>query len=185
MLSDEDGKFLLRLARDAIEKFVRNEKVEKPKNYPKILDEPRGVFCTIKKNGNLRGCIGMLYPIMPLIKATISAAISACSEDPRFRPIREAELDKIKIEISILTEPKIIEVKKPEEYLEKIKIGNDGLIIEYGPYSGLLLPQVPLEYNWNVEEFLDHLCMKAGLPEGMWKEKGIKIYKFQAQIFSE
>jgi uncharacterized protein (TIGR00296 family) len=184
MISEEDGKFLLKLARETIEKFVKNEKLEKPYKYPKALDEKCGVFCTIVKNGNLRGCIGIPYPIMPLIKATLSAAISACSEDPRFRPIREAELDKIKIEISVLTEPKLIEVKKPEEYLENIKISEDGLIIEYGPYSGLLLPQVATEYNWDAETFLNHLCMKAGLSEGMWRE-GVKIYKFQAQIFKE
>jgi len=191
MLSEQDGRFLLKLARETIEKFVRNEKIEKPKTYPKALDENYGIFCTIYKcktgNGatNLRGCIGVPYPIMSLLKAALSAAVSACSEDSRFRPIREAELDKIKIEISILTEPKLIEVKDAEEYPSRIKIGSDGLIIEYGPYAGLLLPQVATEYGWSAEEFLNHLCMKAGLSDGMWKEKNVKIYKFQTQIFRE
>jgi hypothetical protein len=185
MLTQEEGNYLLKLARDTIEKFVRNQKIEKPTKYSKNLDKEQGVFCTITKDGNLRGCIGLPYLVMPLIKALMSAAQSACSDDPRFRTIREAELDKIKVEISVLTEPEIIQVSKAEEYLEKIKIGEDGLIIQYGPFSGLLLPQVATENNWDVEEFLDNLCMKAGIPFGMWKEKGVVIYKFRAQVFSE
>lgn len=194
MLSEADGLFLLKLARDTIEKFVKNEKIEKPDEYPECCDEKHGLFCTIYKYEvktdakgvrHLRGCIGIPYPVMPLIKAVMSAAVSSCGEDPRFRPVREAELKDIKIEISVLTEPELIEVQKPEEYLEKIKTGEDGLIIEYGPYSGLLLPQVATEYNWDAETFLNYLCMKAGLSPGMWREPNVKLQKFQAQIFRE
>lgn len=184
MLTKEDGSFLLKLARSTVENFVKNHKTDKPLKYPESLQEQRGIFCTIYKmpEKNLRGCIGLPYPVMPLIEAVIQSAVSACSDDPRFRPLREAELDKIKIELSVLTEPKLIEAP---DFVNKIKIGEDGLIIQHGPYSGLLLPQVATEYGWGVEEFLDNLCEKAGMHAGMWKEKGIMLYKFQAQIFSE
>jgi len=184
MLSEEDGLFSLKLARDTIEKFVKNQDVEKPTEYPEALNKKHGIFCTITKNGNLRGCIGVPYPVMPLIKAIMSAAVSSCGEDPRFRPVRKAELKDIKIEISILTEPELIDAKG-EGYLEKIKIGEDGLIIQYGPYSGLLLPQVATEQGWDQKQFLDNICMKAGMSEGMWRETNVKLFKFQAQIFKE
>lgn len=184
MLTGEEGKFLLELARKTIEKFVNNERIEKPVRYSKTLDEKRGVFCTITENGELRGCIGLPYPIKPLVDALIDSAQSAC-EDPRFERLCKGELNKTKIEISVLTEPKLIKVKKPKQYLEEIRIGKDGLIIQYGPCSGLLLPQVAREYNWSVEEFLNHLCLKAGLLPNKWKSQKARIYRFQAQIFKE
>lgn len=183
MISEEDGKFLLRVAREAIERFVKGETMERPDNYPQSLDEMRGVFCTINKKGKLRGCIGLPYPTTPLVEAVISAARSVC-EDPRFKRLEKNELKKIKIEISVLTEPKLIEINKPEEYLNKIEPGKHGLILQYGPYSGLFLPQV-WEQLPKKGEFLDNLCLKAGLTPGMWKEKGIKLYSFEAQIFEE
>ncbi|HLD49547.1 MAG TPA: TIGR00296 family protein [archaeon] len=183
MLSSDDKKFLLALARETIEKFARNEKIEKPTKYPEVLNQNHGVFCTLTKNGNLRGCIGMPYPAMPLIKSLISSACSAC-EDSRFRPLREAELKEIKIELSVLTEPNLIEAKG-DAIIKSIKIGEDGLIIHYGPYSGLLLPQVAAEHKWSAEKFLDNLCIKAGLAEGMWRDPRAVIYKFQADVFSE
>ena len=185
MLTKEEGNFLLKLAREVIEKSTRREVAGKPKKYSPSLDKECGVFCTITQGDELRGCIGIPYPIMPLINAVISAAHSAATEDYRFEPITREELNKIKIEISVLTTPKLIYVEKPEQYLEKIKIGEDGLIIEYGPYSGLLLPQVAVEYNWTPQQFLENLCLKAGLSPGMWKTPDVKIYKFQAQIFKE
>jgi uncharacterized protein (TIGR00296 family) len=184
MLTREDGEFLLKLARNTIKKFVNNERIEKPKRYPKVLDDKRGVFCTITENNELRGCIGLPYPLESIINALISAAQSAC-EDPRFERLSEAELDSIKIELSILTEPKLINVEKPEDYLKEINIGRDGLIIQCGLYSGLLLPQVATEYNWSAEEFLNNLCLKAGLLPKEWKNPETRIYKFQAQIFRE
>ena len=184
MLTKEEGDFLLKLARSTIEKFVNDEKAEKPSSYPKALDEKKGIFCTITEDGDLRGCIGLPYPIKPLIDALIDSAQSAC-EDPRFEKLSEAELNKIKIELSVLTEPKMIKVEKPEQYLEEIRIGRDGLIIQCGSCSGLLLPQVANDYGWGVEEFLNHLCLKAGLLPKEWKNPEARIYKFQAQIFRE
>lgn len=182
MLSEDDGNFLLSLARSTIERFVKNEKIEKPENYPEGFDEKRGVFCTITKNKKLRGCIGLPYPIKPLIDAVTDAAQSVC-EDPRFPPLKRDELNKIKVEISILTEPELIAVNKPDEYPDKIS-KDDGLILRYGPYEGLFLPQV-WEHLPDKKDFLDNLCLKAGLAPGMWLDPRIKIYKFNAQIFSE
>jgi hypothetical protein len=183
MLSEEDGKFLLKVARGTIEKFVNNEVAEKPKEYPESLNAELGVFCTINKKGKLRGCIGLPYPVMSLINAIISAACSVC-EDPRFKKLSKNELGDIKIEISVLTEPKLVEVEKQDDYLKKIEPGKHGLILQYGPYSGLFLPQVWEEIP-DKEEFLDNLCLKAGITQGMWKEKGVKLYSFEAQIFEE
>ena len=128
--------------------------------------------------------MGLPYPIMSLIDAVIDTAQSAC-EDPRFERLREEELNRIKIEISVLTEPKLIKIEKPGQYLEEIRTGKDGLIIQCGPYSGLLLPQVAEEYKWGVDEFLDNLCLKAGLLPKEWKNPEARIYKFQAQVFGE
>ena len=181
MLSKDDGNFLLNLAREAIIKTTRNEKVNKPESYPESLDNSMGVFCTITKNNELRGCIGVPYPTMPLIEALISAACSVC-EDPRFPKLSGDEAKDIRVEISILTEPELINAK-PEQYLDLIE-KRHGLILQYGPYSGLFLPQVWKEIP-EKEGFLDHLCLKAGLSPGMWKENGTKLYKFEVQIFSE
>jgi len=179
MISENDGRFLLALARRTIEKTVKNKLPEKPQNYSASLDESRGVFCTINKiKKELRGCIGIPYPVMSIIDSTISAAQSVCS-DPRFPPLQANELKEIKIELSILTEPKTILWR---EILEKIQPHKDGVIIEYGPYSGLYLPQV-WEHFPNKEDFLDNLCLKAGLGKGMWRNS--KLSLFQVQIFKE
>lgn len=180
----ENKKFLLKLAREAIETFAKTKKVISiPSKYPKELNQKRGIFVSIYKNPGkeLRDCIGLPYPQKSIIEGVIEAAVFAC-KDPRFSPLTEEELKDIEIEISILTEPKLLQVKDPNEYLKKIKIGKDGLIINDPPFSGLLLPQVPTEFNWSVEEFLNNLCLKAGMPEGYWKYPSVKIYKFQAEI---
>jgi len=180
-----DGKFLVKLARDVIERFTNGMKIQKPKNYPKKFDVKQGVFCTLNTypEQKLRGCIGIPYPSMKLIDAVIDASKSAC-RDPRFFPLHKDELDKITVELSILTVPKEI-TANPNEYEKKIKIGRDGLILYHPMGSGLLLPQVPVEYNWSVNEFLDNLCFKAGLQYGCWKNKLTKIYSFEAEIFKE
>ncbi len=185
-MNQEIGKRAVEIARKAIEKWVTEKDIFKLKSFPIEFKKKCGVFTTIytypKKE--LRGCIGYPYPAQSLINGLISSAIEA-TKDPRFPPLRPEELKNVKIEVSILTSPELIKVKNPEDYKKKIKIGNDGLIIKYGFYSGLLLPQVPLEYKWNVETFLKHLCYKAGLPGNFWKNKEVKIYKFHAEVFEE
>ncbi|WP_456418400.1 TIGR00296 family protein [Methanocaldococcus infernus] len=185
LLTLEEGEFAVRYARAVIESHLSGKELIL-ESYPEIFNEKRGCFCTLHTypERELRGCIGIPEPIMPLIEALREAALGSI-RDPRFPPVTLEEMGHIVIEVSILTPPQLIEVSNPKEYLEKIKIGEDGLIIEYGPYRGLLLPQVPVEYGWDVEEFLAHLCLKAGLPPDMWLVEGVKIYKFQAQIFEE
>lgn len=186
MLSEDDGKFLVKLAEEAIETFVKErKKINVPENTPNILKEEMGAFVTLNKDGMLRGCIGYPEPIAPLVNAVIDVAISAAVNDPRFSPINTSELKDIHVEVSVLTKPELIEIKRPEEYMDKINIGEDGLIIERGTYKGLLLPQVAVEWGWNVEEFLYNTCVKAGLTADCWLYPDVKVYKFNSQIFNE
>ncbi len=189
-LSLEEGKFLIQLARSAVnEKLEKGKAIQPPKETPKKLFEQCGVFVTINslRNGekDLRGCIGYPYPTSPLVEAVIDSAINAATQDPRFYPLTLKELSKVVFEVSVLTPPERVEVKNPKEYLSKIKVGEDGLIVERGFYRGLLLPQVPIEWDWCEEEFLCQCCVKAGLPPDNWLTKDAKIYKFKAIIFEE
>ena len=189
-LSDEEGKFLIKLARNAIQELLETGKtIKPPANTPKKLFENCGVFVTINtvKRGKheLRGCIGYPYPTNPLVEAVIDAAINAATQDPRFYPLSAGELDNVVFEVSVLTPPEPVQVEEPEEYLKKIKVGEHGLIVEKGFYKGLLLPQVPVEWGWCEEEFLCQCCVKAGLPPDSWLTKGAKIFKFTAIIFEE
>lgn len=184
MLSKSDGKELVRLARKTVEDYFKNKKLRIKKTKFK---EKRGIFVSIHTfpDHGLRGCIGYPYPILLLGEAIQRASISAAFQDPRFSPLIQDELKTVIFEISILTVPTIIKIKNPRNYLKKIVIGKDGLMIEHGLYKGLLLPQVATQYGWNVETFLEHLCMKAGLMVDMWLDPKTKIYKFQTQIFAE
>jgi uncharacterized protein (TIGR00296 family) len=189
-LSIDEGKFLINLARNTVKGYLENGKTLKPpKDTPKKMFELCGVFVTINsiKNGEkeLRGCIGYPYPSSPLVEAVIDSAINAATEDPRFCPISIDELLKVVFEVSVLTPPEPVEVDNPKEYIKKIKVGEDGLIVGRGPYKGLLLPQVPVEWGWCEEEFLCQCCVKAGLPPDSWLTKDAKIYKFRAIIFAE
>ena len=189
-IKDEWGEFLVKLARKAIEEYLINGRViEPPENTPPELWEKMGVFVTLNrynvpKEMALRGCIGFPLPIYPLVVGTIKAAIHAAVEDPRFPPVRPEELDELTVEVSVLTPPEPVE-GPPEERPRKIKVGRDGLIIEKGIYSGLLLPQVPIEWGWDEEEFLAQTCWKAGLPPDCWLDPDTKVYRFTAEIFEE
>ena len=189
-LSLEEGKFLIELARKAVEQYLKTRKCTKtPENTPKKLLQNCGVFVTINSITNeekqLRGCIGYPYPTNPLAEAVIDSAINSATQDPRFYPLSLSELNEVVFEISVLTPPEPVDVKKPEEYPSKIKVGEDGLIVEKGIFKGLLLPQVPVEWEWCEEEFLCQCCIKAGLPPDTWLTKGTKIYRFNAIIFEE
>jgi uncharacterized protein len=186
MISTEDGEFLVKLARKAIETYIISKKlINVPDDLNPILKEEMGAFVTLTHNGNLRGCIGYPEPVKPLAQAVVEVAISAATGDPRFPPVTAAELDKIQVEVSVLTKPELIEVQKPAQYLEKVEVGRDGLIVERGMYRGLLLPQVPVEWNWDIEDFLANTCMKAGLTSDCWLQEGVRIYSFKSQIFTE
>jgi uncharacterized protein (TIGR00296 family) len=181
-----EGRKLVEIARKTIEKWVREKKEYEPSDYPKEFNENAGVFATLHTypGKELRGCIGFAEPLMPLIRALIQASISV-TRDPRFPPLSPGELDKVVVEVSVLTPPELMKVKSPRDYPEKIRIGRDGLMIERGPFRGLLLPQVPVEWKWDGKAFLENLCMKAGLSPDQWLEEGTKIYRFHSVIFAE
>ena len=184
MLTNEEGKEAVRYARLIIESYVK----EKPlKDLPQInLKQLAGAFVTINTfpKKELRGCIGIPEAIMPLRNTLIQAAQSA-TQDPRFPPLRSEELQDIVIEVTILTPPTVIQVDSPHDYPKNLTIGKDGLIIEKKFNRGLLLPQVPVEWKWNPEEFLSHTCLKAGLPADAWKDETVTVYKFQGEIYIE
>jgi uncharacterized protein (TIGR00296 family) len=189
-LNLEEGKFLVRLARKAVKEHLQTRKqIKVPEHTSQKFSQPCGVFITINstKSGEkkLRGCIGYPYPTTPLIQAVIESAINSATQDPRFYPISLDELETVVFEVSVLTPPQIIKVEKPTQYPSKIKVGENGLIVEKNVFKGLLLPQVPIEWKWDNEQFLCQCCIKAGLPPDCWLLKGTKIYKFQAIIFEE
>ena len=189
-LSDEEGKFLIHLARNTVQTYLETGKTLKtPADTPKKLFEKCGVFVTINtvKHGEheLRGCIGYPYPTNPLVEATIDAAVSSATSDPRFYPLQAEELERVVFEVSVLTPPEPVQVANPKEYVKSIKVGEHGLIVEKGPYKGLLLPQVPVEWGWREEEFLCQCCVKAELAPDSWLTKGAKIYRFSAIVFEE
>ena len=155
------------------------------KDFHKLSEEDGEILVTLNNPEGLRGCIGYPLPNKKLYNALIDSAISAATEDPRFPSVNSNELDKITFEVTVLTPPIEIEVKDPQEYPSKIKVGRDGLIVKTEFNSGLLLPQVPKEYGWNEEQFLGHTCEKAGLPNECWKEKETKILKFEGIVFKE
>lgn len=185
MLSLDEGKKAVGFAREVIENHVLNKPISS-KDLEGIFSENQGAFVTIHTfpNHDLRGCIGIPLPVMPLREAITEGAKSA-TKDPRFPPLSESELENIIVEVTILTKPEVIEVKEPKEYLEKIEIGRDGLIVEQGFFKGLLLPQVPVEQKWSKEDFLSHTCLKAGLLPDAWFDEKTKISKFSGQVFSE
>ena len=188
-----DGKELIQFARDNIEYYLKNnEGIMIPEGIKEKFKENYGAFVTLNthnvKGNPLRGCIGYIEPKFALYDVIHKVSISSATEDTRFSSVSIDEMDTITIEISILTPPKILEVSSPNEYLEKIAIGRDGLIAERGMRRGLLLPQVPIDHdrNWDVETFLNHTCSKAWLSSDAWKDiKGTKISSFQAIIFEE
>ncbi|SPC33303.1 Protein TON_1965 [Candidatus Nitrosocaldus cavascurensis] len=219
MLSDEDGYTLIRLARSALEHYLKHGRmIDVDEHIRSRYSMKAGVFVTLNelidmsgKDGNrndndnsairgksiyidyakvkvkeeLRGCIGFPLPSKELCYAIVDAAVAAATEDPRFEPVKSSELDRITVELSILTEPELITVKDPREYKDKIKVGRDGLMIVWRYGSGLLLPQVAVEYGWDEERFLCETCMKAGAMPDCWFYQDTRVYRFEAIIFKE
>ncbi len=177
-LNEAQKKYLLGLARRTIESKLRTGKTPKAKVEDEKLLNKQGVFVTLKVDGELRGCIGYPLPIKPLAEAVTEMAVAAATQDYRFQSLSEDDLANLKIEISVLTVPR--RIKDTHE----IEVGKHGIIVSKGFNKGLLLPQVPLEYHWNLETYLGHGCMKAGLEENEWK-KSVEIEVFEAQVFSE
>jgi len=185
-ISEKDGQILVKTARMVVTNYLKNgSKTELGKTFQEDFSFNSGVFVTLNNPLGLRGCIGYPLPDKKLFNALEEAAISAATEDPRFPPVKFEELDSITFEVTVLTPPTKIEVSNSQEYLSKIKIGQDGLIVKSGYNSGLLLPQVPVEYGWNEKEFLEYTCEKAGLPKEYWQKKDVEILKFEGIVFKE
>jgi uncharacterized protein (TIGR00296 family) len=187
MLNLDEGSKLVRLARKSVEAAVLNHPVEVPEEIKKAYSDFGGCFVTLfLPHRQLRGCIGFPQPILPLFEALVRAAQDVTDRDPRFPPVSAQELSEITVEINVLTEPILMQVEIPEDYIEQIRIGKDGLYLRTDFTSGLLLPQVASDRDWDAETFLKHTCYKAGLRSNAWRDLiNVRIYKFQSQIFEE
>lgn len=185
-LTQKDGEILVKTARKVVTEYLKYETIsELDKSFKEDFSFNAGVFVTLNNPIGLRGCIGYPLPDKKLFLALKDAAVAAATEDPRFPPVNSEELESISFEVTVLTPPKKITVNDPKEYLSEIKVGRDGLIVRNGFNSGLLLPQVPVEYNWNEQEFLEHTCEKAGIAKDQWKDSNTEIEKFEGIVFKE
>jgi AmmeMemoRadiSam system protein A len=177
-LSEREKKELLELARGTIKKYLADgERPDPPAGRP-VFAEKRGVFVTLHRRGELRGCIGYPLPYKPLGEAVVDNAIASAFEDPRFPPVTAAEMPELDIEISVLTVPRKV------TSCDQVQVGRDGIIISKGHMRGLLLPQVPVEQGWDLDQYISYGCRKAGLAQDEWK-RGVEIEVFQASVFGE
>ncbi len=184
--SDSDGELLVKTARKIVTEYLeKNEKIELDQEFKSKFSFESGVFVTINNLQGLRGCIGFPLPQKKLFNALADASLAAATEDPRFSPVKKEELNEIVFEVTVLSPPVKIQVANPLDYPTKIKVGTDGLIIKYDFSSGLLLPQVPVEYGWNEKEFLNNTCEKAGLAADTWKDPKTEVLKFEGIIYKE
>lgn len=176
-LSEEEKRILHHIAKTVIENKAKRKPIPEFKVDSAILKENRGAFVTIHKKGQLRGCIGYIEARKPLYKTIEEMAEASAFRDTRFPPVSEKELSDLDIEISVLTP-----LRKIKD-INEIEVGKHGIYIKRGWYSGLLLPQVATEYGWDRQTFLEHTCLKAGLPPNAWKDQDTEIYIFSADIF--
>jgi AmmeMemoRadiSam system protein A len=185
-LTEEEGKYLLSVARQTIdERLTGKEGGGQPEalHSPKF-SENRGTFVTLTENGALRGCIGHIIPQESMIEGIKENAINAAFRDPRFPPLSEAEWKRVKVEISILTDPTPLVYTDAADLLNRLRPGIDGLIIKKGFNQATFLPQV-WEQLPDKKEFLRHLCLKAGLNRDAWKHDKLEVFVYQAQAFEE
>lgn len=178
-LTAAERETLLRVARESIAGHFAGTP-QAPWTARGALGEPRGAFVTLhrREDGELRGCVGMMRSDRPLVETVANMAVAAATEDRRFRPVTAAELPALSVEISALGPLRPI---RPEE----VEVGRHGLLIADGVQRGVLLPQVAVEHGWDRQAFLDHTCRKAGLPEGTWRNPGIELLAFTADVFGE
>jgi AmmeMemoRadiSam system protein A len=185
-LTEEEGKHLVETARKTIQKALFNPKDKSepdPASSPKF-QEKRGTFVTLTINGALRGCIGHIIPQESLIEGVRVNAMNAAFRDPRFRPLNQTEFEKIRVEVSILTAPRPLPYTDANDLLAKLKPGTDGLIIRKGYHQATFLPQV-WEQLPNKKDFLNHLCLKAGLAGDAWANDELEVHTYQVQAFEE
>jgi AmmeMemoRadiSam system protein A len=178
-LSPADQQLLLQVARDSIASHLQGKAATPAKGTSPVLEELRGAFVSLHRRGQLRGCIGYIEAVKPLLQTVREMAPAAAFQDPRFRPLQADELADLEIEISVLTPLKLI------KSTEEIEVGQHGLYIVRGLKRGLLLPQVATQYHWDRQTFLEQTCNKAGLPGDAWKNPGTQIFIFRAEIFAD
>ncbi len=179
-LSDAARADLLSLARGTLAAHFRGEPPPRlSSDRAETFGKPMGLFVTLHRGGELRGCIGTLAPTGDLTRVIAEYALRAALEDPRFPPLRPEELEECSIEISVLSAP------EPLEKAEELEIGRDGLILELQGRRGLLLPQVATEWGFDRERFLAEVSRKAGVPPDAWRDPRARIWVFRAEVFSE
>ncbi len=189
-LSFEEGEFLVRLARRSVEYYFENRRLmEPPPDTPPRLRRPGAAFVTIMtyydyERRELRGCIGHVVAIKPLVESVIEVAVEAAFRDPRFPPMSRDELPRVTFEVTVLGPLEPLP-STPEERLKAFQIGRHGLVAKRGPFQGLLLPDVPLEYLWDEETFLAETCVKAGLEPGCWLDPDTEFYRFAGRAWRE
>ena len=185
-LTEEEGRYLIIVARKTIENrlFNKKDQTQADGDISPKYSERRGTFVTLTIGGNLRGCIGHIIPQESLLEGVRVNAINAAFRDPRFRPLSQNEWEKIKIEVSILTDPKPLQYSDADDLLNKLRPGIDGVIIKKGYSQATFLPQV-WEQLPDKKEFLTHLCMKAGLNGSEWKKGELGVSTYQVQAFEE
>jgi AmmeMemoRadiSam system protein A len=178
-MSAEERAEMLRLVRETITTYlVENRVPAYHTDNPRFLRDG-GTFVTLKKQGQLRGCIGYIWSQDPLYQTVQRAAVAAATQDPRFPPVTLGEMGEIAIEVSLLSP------MEPVEDPDRIEVGKHGLLIRQGYYQGLLLPQVAPEQGWDREQFLEGVCRKAGLPRDAWRDPQTELLSFTAEVFGE
>jgi AmmeMemoRadiSam system protein A len=180
MFTDAQKRALVEMARTAVAGHLGRQGARSADIPTAHLPPASGVFVTLKRKGDLRGCIGTLECRRSLAEEVARCAINAASEDPRFQPVRASELDDLCVEVSILGALEPIDPLDPDAIL----VGRHGLVVEQGRHRGLLLPQVATEWGWDRDAFLAHTCRKAGLPPDAWRS-GALVYRFEAEVFGE
>lgn len=182
----EQGTAAVRLARAVVESSVRKQSLRIPE-MDGVFDRPSGVFTTLSEypSGKLRGCIGFAEPVFPLRRAIVEASRAAALEDSRFRPVEPGELERLVVEVSLLTPPAELKAANPEDRSGVVEVGRHGLVVRWGRTGGLLLPQVAVEWGWTAQEFLEQTCKKAGLPPDAWRDRSTRVLAFEAAVFAE
>lgn len=184
-LNAEEEQTLLKLARYVLNHFVTDGVTDFPDSQltgfriTPALQQKLGVFVTLQEHGALRGCIGNIIGIRPLYQGVIENAQNAAAHDPRFRRVAPEELEQIEIEISVMSP------LEPVKSLDEILVGRDGLVLKKGFHSGVFLPQVPVEWNWDKTTYLEQLGLKAGLSRNAYQDTQTELLKFSAQVFGE
>ncbi|MBR9682536.1 MAG: TIGR00296 family protein [Candidatus Aenigmarchaeota archaeon] len=180
--------FMLKLVKDVIQTWVKTKKPIVVGEYPEELNKERGVFISIYKTTggfkHLRSTVGHAFPTKSVIRALVDYSIMSC-KDASFTYLKPEDLDGIQIKISIAGEPELIDIRSPRDYLSRIQIGKDGLVLRKGIMTGDILPEIPVGNSWDVEKYLKHLCVKTGLASNAWTNLSAKIYKFDTETFSE